>query len=142
VGVNACIPKSPVETFDLASRKMLLGIQINVVRCVGIVNRIDLMQLLSEPHQKVLRFDIPMNKSLVVEVLDVTQHMVSDHQDSLEAECSFADIEIVLESIAEQVCHEKIEVLIEPIPVKVGYTYSSLNAFKNCAFVHDKWSLG
>lgn len=38
----------------------------------------------ADAHQEIVRLDVPMNERLAVNVLDASDHLVSQHQDGLD----------------------------------------------------------
>ena len=54
------------------------------------------MALLTRPHQEIIRFDVSVKEASRVKVLHPRYHLVSDHEDCLEAEFTTAVVEHVL----------------------------------------------
>lgn len=67
------------------------------------VNQINVFLVITKAHHKVIGLDITMDKVLVVDVLDPLDHLVSQHQDSLETKPSVAQVEEVLQTMSKQV---------------------------------------
>jgi hypothetical protein len=61
-----------------------------VGRGEGVVDSVDLLQLLPQPHQEVGGLHVTVEEVLVVQELEGRQDLVGDHQDGLERETAAA----------------------------------------------------
>jgi hypothetical protein len=62
VGVDAGVARSAGEILVLAIRNVLKGLGVAVLLGEAKVNHVDLVAALAETHEKIVRFDITMNK--------------------------------------------------------------------------------
>jgi hypothetical protein len=51
----------------------------------------------SNPHQEVIRLDIPMDEVLRMNVLHPTDHLIRQHENGLHGETTGAEVEQVLQ---------------------------------------------
>lgn len=86
------------------------------------VNQIDMLLVISKSHHKVIWLDIAMDKVFVMDVLDPLDHLVSQHQDSLEAKPSMAQVKEILETVPEEVHHHGIVVTHRSVIYNTGYS--------------------
>lgn len=74
------------------------------------VNEENLMWGFIDAHAKVVRFDISMEKVPIVNVLDPGNHLVDQHENSLEGKLPESALEQSFEARSHQVHHQHIVV--------------------------------
>ena len=86
-----------------------------------------LVLLLLQPHQKVLRLDVVVDKTLGVHPLDTLEHLVCDEEGGLEGEGAPAEGEELLQGGPVYVADEDAVVMFDAVPVEVGNALAALD---------------
>ena len=77
------------------------------------INDIDVISgRFSASNQEIIGLDIPMNNSLLVDLLDALDELDGNHEDGLQVEVALAGLEEVFEGGSEQVHHHDMELLV------------------------------
>mmetsp|Transcript_76760 Transcript_76760/g.238325 ORF Transcript_76760/g.238325 Transcript_76760/m.238325 type:complete len:285 (-) Transcript_76760:367-1221(-) len=97
VGADADVAGCPGQVFVLPVRNVLLGAGIPVLLREPKVNYVQLLLLLPDAHQEVVRLDVAVQETLCMHVLDETDHLLSKHQHCFEAEFPPAIVEEILQ---------------------------------------------
>jgi hypothetical protein len=76
----------------------------------------DLITLVSNPHQEVVRLDIPMDEVLRMNVLHPTDHLIRQHENGLDGEATGAEFEEIPQGRSQHVHHQYVVIsfLSEP----------------------------
>jgi hypothetical protein len=82
----------------------------------GVVDGVDLLQLLPQAHQEVPRLHIAVHEVLVVQELQAGQYLVRNHEHRLQGEPPPAELQVVLQRIAKQLRNEEVEVAVLASP--------------------------
>ena len=51
----------------------------------------------SDPHEKIVGLNIPMNEILGMNVLDTTNHLIGEHENCFDCESTRAEVEQIFE---------------------------------------------
>ena len=101
--VQACVSRRASEVLSVSERDVLairrlvaLGeAEVDDVNCV--------FSLVIAANQEIIRFDVSMDDSLLMDDLDSLDHLDGDVKASLEIKFSSALLEVVFETLAEEV---------------------------------------
>ena len=94
--------------------------------------------MLTNPHEEVVGFNVAMNEVLVVNVLESSDHLVSQHEDGFEGETTTAEVEEILQTRSKQIHHKDVVVaLVLTKPPDLGDSHSSRQDAVDLAFVEE-----
>lgn len=97
------------------------------------VDHINVVLLLANSDEEVVRLDVSVQKVPAVNVLNSLNHLVCQHEDCLEAELSLAVVKQVFKGRTQEVDNHDVVVTLHSEPVDVGNAYSSLqNSVQLC----------
>ena len=99
-------------------------VRLNITKFRGDakISGINSIPMLSQPHQEVLRLDIPMDETLRVNELETKEKLVGEHQDGFERELAAAKVEKVFQTRAQEVKHQRIVVAFGLVSVDTWKT--------------------
>ena len=69
---------------------MLACLGVSEPFCQTKINHIDVVLLLSNSNQEIVRFDVSMKKVAGMDKLNSLEHLVGEHEDGFEAELALA----------------------------------------------------
>ena len=95
-----------------------------------------------EPDQEIVRLEVSMQEAPGVQELDPRQHLVDEHEHSLEGELALAVVEEVFEAGAEEVEHHGIVVAFGAVPVDLGNAGTATQNFVEFGFVEELGMFG
>ena len=88
--VYTCITCSTSQRFIVLVGDVLTSLGISVPFGQAKVNHVNLVLFFINSYQEVVRFHVPMDKVIVMQILDPLYHLVSQHDYSLVAELPLA----------------------------------------------------
>jgi hypothetical protein len=119
---------------EVGLEELLLGLELEVL-VVGVqvllatseVHHEDLVLLLPQSHQEVLRVHVVVDQSLRVHPLHPLQYLVGDQQHCLQGKLPLAVLEQMFEGRTKNVCDQRAEIVLDAVPVEVGDASASLD---------------
>jgi hypothetical protein len=105
MGVDTHVSRGTGEGLPLTVRDVLLGLRVTVLLGHAEINNVDNVGGFAvwPSDQEVIRLDIAVDEVLLVDSLHAGQHLLGDHDDSLDREATSAVVEEILERRTEQV---------------------------------------
>ena len=85
VGIDRGVPSGPCEILPFSVRDVL-PISLNVSLCQSEVNKEYFVSCFIESSAEVIRFDVPMDKMPVVDILNSSDHLINEHKNRLQGE--------------------------------------------------------
>mmetsp|Transcript_25136 Transcript_25136/g.82960 ORF Transcript_25136/g.82960 Transcript_25136/m.82960 type:complete len:282 (+) Transcript_25136:1858-2703(+) len=128
---DACIAQSSSQRIlGLLARHVVALLVLEEV-AQAVVDQVDLVRSLLDPHEKVLRLDVPMDDASRMDVAETVKHLMCKHQPRLGRDASLIhELEKILHVRAQQLHHQDVAVLSVQIslshPVHVGDPWTSL----------------
>lgn len=101
----------------------------------SVIDEEQLVTMSSDPHEEVVRLDIPMDEVLVVDKFNATNHLVGQHEHRFHSESSGAKVEEVFERGPQQVHDENVVVALRSVPADVGDPDAPLKDLVQLRFV-------
>mmetsp|Transcript_62157 Transcript_62157/g.115340 ORF Transcript_62157/g.115340 Transcript_62157/m.115340 type:complete len:205 (+) Transcript_62157:885-1499(+) len=135
--VDRRIPRSASETLVLTVRYVLPRLWVSVPLCEAEVDEVNNVCLLAVANEKVVWLDIPVDEVLGMKILNPEQHLICEHQDSLEAELPVADVEQVLKGRTKQVHNKDIIVTMNVAEMHVGDAWDALQVLEELTLIHQ-----
>lgn len=143
VYVQTGIAKSSNKAFPVFHLvHMRFGLWVHVPCSHSQINSVDLVEFLPQSHDEILRLDVPVQVPLVMQVLDIRDDLVCDHQDSLQGESSVADLKIILQVVAEKVSDHEVKILFLAVPFDIRNPDAALELREDGALVGQEFVLG
>lgn len=99
------------------------------------VNDIDLRTTSADTHQEVVRFDISVNETSCVDVLNSTDELVSQEQHGFVGKLTVAVVEQILKRRSQKINYHGVIVTFGTVPSNKRDTYSTAQGFVNFCFV-------
>lgn len=106
------------------------------------VNYVNIVLLLTDTNQKIVRFNIPVQEMAGVYELDSLQHLVSEHQNGLEGEFALAVVQKILEGGPKEVDDHHIVVAFDSEPMYVRDTDATLKDTVELGLIEELRMLG
>lgn len=139
MGVDRSVASRTSEILVLSVRDMEVGLRVTEFFRQTKINDVDLVAALSDAHQKVIGFDVTVDKVARVDIFDARNlerrmsegtrdrkrvaaayQLVSQEEDGLETELAVAKVEEVLEGGPEQVEDHGVVVAFGAVPANKG----------------------
>ena len=98
MGVQGGEPGSSSQIFVVLVGDM--SVLSGVLLSQSEVDHVDLAGLFPVAHHKVVRLDVAVNESLVVDVLDPLHHLVAHHESGLQIELLPGEVKQILQGLA------------------------------------------
>lgn len=99
-------------------------VRLNITKFRGDakIGGINSIPMLSQPHQEVVRLDIPMDETLRVNELQTEKKLVGEHQHGFERELAAAKVEKVFQTRAQEVKDQRVVVAFGLVSVDMWKT--------------------
>ena len=124
--IHGGIPRCARQIFTISVRNVLTCFWVPKSFGEPKVDNINVMLLFADADQKVVRFDVSVQKVTRVDELVPLQHLVGEHQDCLEGEFTFTVVEQVLQAGTQQIDDHHVIITFDSEPVDVGNANASL----------------
>lgn len=108
VCVDGHVPGGPAQALLLTIRDVLPGHLVDVILCHPKVHNVN-GPVISGPHKEIVRLDVPVDHSLVVDRLNPADHLDSHQADGPDGELAAALVKDLLETRAQQLHHQAIK---------------------------------
>ena len=99
------------------------------------INDINVMLLFPDTNQKIVRFDISVEKVPRVNKLDSLKHLIRQHQNCFQAEFPLTIIQKVFKRRPKQIDDHDVVITFYPKPVHIWYTNTALQNPIKLSFV-------
>lgn len=142
MSVDAGITSSTRQILVLAIWDMEMRLRIAVFLGKTEVNDIDLVSALANSHQKVVRFDVPMNEGFGVNVFDTGNELICQEQDGLQREFAVAEVKQILQAGPEEVQDHGVVVTFCAEPSNERNTNTSSKGLVDTGLIFELWMLG
>lgn len=106
------------------------------------IDKVDHVLLLAEADQEVVRFYVPVEETLLMDVFNSLQHLNAYHQGGLECELAPTVLEQMLKGRSQQVHDQHVVIVLSPVVVQVGYANWPVEEFIELRFVVKLRELG
>ncbi len=141
MGVDARITSGASEILVLSVRDVEMSLGVAVLLGQAEINYVDLVATLSNPHEKVIGFDVTMNEGLGMNVLDAGDELVRKEENRLQREFSVAEVEQVLQTGTEQIENHSIIVAFRSRPTHEGDADTAGERLVHTSFILELWVL-
>jgi hypothetical protein len=126
VGVKRGIAGGAGELFTFFVRNVPACVRIFVPFGKAEVDHVNNVLLLANADQEVVRLDVAVQKSLLVDIFDALEHLNRNHQHSLQAELSVTELKQVFERRPKEIHHEHVIFLVRTVVVHTRNSASTL----------------
>eukprot|EP00445_Apocalathium_hangoei_P061646 CAMPEP_0204094030 /NCGR_PEP_ID=MMETSP0360-20130528/190721_1 /ASSEMBLY_ACC=CAM_ASM_000342 /TAXON_ID=268821 /ORGANISM="Scrippsiella Hangoei, Strain SHTV-5" /LENGTH=312 /DNA_ID=CAMNT_0051043337 /DNA_START=633 /DNA_END=1567 /DNA_ORIENTATION=- len=120
VCVHTRVARRTSQALALPVGDVLLRLRVTVLLGQAKVDYVDLVGLLAQADQKVVRLDIAVDEVLGMHVLHAVDHLICKHEGRLQAELAIAEAEEILQGRAQQVDDHHVVVALHAVPMDVG----------------------
>mmetsp|Transcript_93831 Transcript_93831/g.148212 ORF Transcript_93831/g.148212 Transcript_93831/m.148212 type:complete len:206 (+) Transcript_93831:516-1133(+) len=141
MGVYTCISCRSCEILTLSVGDVLLSLRISVLLGKAKIDDMDLVCLLSQTNQKVVRLNVAVDEILRVHILNAVHCLVSEHQHRLQTKLAVAKAEEILERGAEKIENHNIVVAFHSIPMDVWHANATCQNLVQLGLVQQLWVL-
>jgi hypothetical protein len=108
VCIYTSIPCSTSQILILAVRNMLMCLRITVLLTKTVINYENNIRFPPQPNQVIVRFDITMDVTLWMHELNTLNHLISNHNHSLQREFPVAQVEQIFNTRTKKIDHHHI----------------------------------
>ena len=98
MSIDASVASSAGQILVFAVRYVEMGLWVTILLGQTEVDDIDLIASLTDAHEKVVWFDITMDKGLCVYVFDTRDELIDKQENSLEREFAIAEVEEIFQA--------------------------------------------
>ena len=142
MSIDTCITSSTSQVLILAVRDVEVSLRVTVFLGQAEVNNVDLISTLPNAHEKVIGFDVTVNKGFGVDVLDTRYKLISEEQHCLQGEFSVAEIEQILQTWSKQIKDHRVVITFSSKPADEGDTDTTSKGFVNTSLIFELRVLG
>jgi len=142
VCVDARIASCAGKVLVLAVWNVLARPAVTVLFRQTEINDIQSVAMSADAHHKVVRLDIAVNKILIVYILNISYHLVGQHQHRLHCEAARAEVEQIFKARSEKVHYHGVVLARLAEPANEGYALTTLKKFVQFALVQQLWMTG
>uniref|UniRef100_A0A182UE34 Uncharacterized protein n=1 Tax=Anopheles melas TaxID=34690 RepID=A0A182UE34_9DIPT len=114
VRIDRGVARRAGQVLVLPVRDVDAGAEVAVLLRQAEVDQEQLVAVPPDPHQEVVRLDVPVDEVLHVQILQPADHLVDQHQHGLDCEVPAAEVEQILERGAEQIHHQHVVAALLP----------------------------
>lgn len=130
------------QVFVLAVRNMKVSLRVPVLLGQAKINDVDLIATLTNAHQKVIGFDVAMDKAFGMDVLDSGDELVGKKKNCLQRKFAVAKVEEILQTGSEEIDYHGIIVAFRSKPTDEGNTNSSCQGLVDPGLILELRMLG
>ena len=98
MGVDAGVPRRARQVLVLTVGNVEMGLRVPILLGQAKINHVDLVAPLADPHQKVVRLDVPVDEGLGMDVFNPGDELIGQQQDRLQGEFAVAKVEQILQA--------------------------------------------
>jgi len=142
MGVDGCVPGSSSQVLAITVGDVLSSLGVAEALGQTEVDNVNVMLLLANSDQKVIRLDISMQEMARVNEFNSLKHLIGQHEDGLQGELAFAIVKQVFERGAQQVNNHDVVVSFNAKPVNIRHTNSTLQDTVELGLVEQLRMLG
>jgi len=137
VCVDGCISGSSCQILVLPVRDVLSSPVVSVLLRQTKVDEEEFVAVATNAHKEVIGLDIAVDEVLVVNILYATNHLISQHQDSLHGESSRAKVEEILQTRTQEIHDQDIVISLLTIPPDVRDSHPALQDLVELALIEE-----
>ena len=117
--VHGCVTGCTGQILVLTVRDVLLRLGVAVLLGETKIDAMDLVRLLADADEEIIRLDIAMDEILGVDVFDTVDHLIRQHQHGLERELAIAEVEQILKRRSQKIDNHHVVIALDTIPMNV-----------------------
>lgn len=135
MGVDGGISRGTSEVFVLTVRDMKVRLGVPVLLRKAEVDDIDLIAALTDAHQEVVRFNVTVNETLRMYVLNARNKLICKEKHRLQRELAVAEVEKVLKTRPEEIKNHCVVVALGAEPPHKGNADAASQRLVYASFV-------
>lgn len=142
MGIDTGVAGRSRQILILTVRDMKMGFRVTVFFGQTEVDDIHLVSALSDAHQKIIRFNVPVNERLGMNVLDPRDELVGEQEHRFQGELAITEVEEILQARPQQIEHHGIIVTLGAKPTHEGNADPARQRFVDASLIFELGVLG